>query len=379
MCQCLWMDGSRLFVQNKYFRGRPFECKCVRVRHIDCSWDRASFSSSSSLFLLEHLPPPSTQQACSPLFYTMMQTAIQHLPSIHPHHNPHSSHPHIQHRHNNVNIPTPPQYSSRQLPISSSAASISHPATSAASSAGGPSSHHKPAHLALQPLQLPLPMPTPHAHSLAQAQNHVAGPVTRKRKRPSTQVSVTYSEVQEFDHEGRMREVIVIEDTPPPPTTATTSTTTLSPSVASIATTHAAGHGYSNSLSLSYQPPVFHAPIRTRARAAAEANAANAANAIANAYTSMLASTSNAAAGPATKKRKRDPVDDGLQSQHLPQVPTKKIVSSKHHASNNIVVQTKSYSGATTEDVRICSILVFLFVLFVFFFSLFFSFSLCLI
>ncbi|KAI0833252.1 CMGC/CLK protein kinase [Trametes gibbosa] len=104
-------------------------------------------------------------------------------------------------------------------------------------------------------------------------------PVTaRKRKRQ--QFTVTYSEVQEVDSSGKVREVIVIDDTPPP--------STVSP-----ATTHTAMY------SASYQPPLYSAPIRTRARAAAEAQA-------------LSASTSSAAAvtGPALKKRKRDAADD---------------------------------------------------------------------
>lgn len=102
--------------------------------------------------------------------------------------------------------------------------------------------------------------------------------VTRKRKR-AHQYTVSYSEVQEVDNTGRVRDVIVIEDTPPP--------STVSP-----ASTHA--HLYS----ASYQPPVFTAPVRTRARAAAEAQA-------------LSASTSSAiAAPPAAKKRRRDIADD---------------------------------------------------------------------
>ncbi|KAG8213080.1 kinase-like domain-containing protein [Butyriboletus roseoflavus] len=102
--------------------------------------------------------------------------------------------------------------------------------------------------------------------------------VSRKRKR-AHQYTVSYSEVQEVDNEGRVREVIVIEDTPPP--------STISP-----ATTH------TNAYSASYQPPPYSAPIRTRARAAAEAQA-------------LSASTSSAVqVAPAPKKRKRDQPDD---------------------------------------------------------------------
>ncbi|KAI6039818.1 kinase-like domain-containing protein [Pisolithus marmoratus] len=102
--------------------------------------------------------------------------------------------------------------------------------------------------------------------------------ISRKRKRVH-QYTVNYSEVQEVDNEGRLREVIVIDDTPPP--------STISP-----ATTH------TNAYSASYQPPLYSAPIRTRARAAAEAMA-------------LSASTSSAVpVVPAPKKRKRDPVDE---------------------------------------------------------------------
>ncbi|OBZ72301.1 Dual specificity protein kinase lkh1 [Grifola frondosa] len=104
---------------------------------------------------------------------------------------------------------------------------------------------------------------------------------TRKRKR-AHQYTVSYSEVQEVDSAGRLREVIVIEDTPPP--------STVSP-----ATSH------TQLYSASYQPPVYSAPIRTRARAAAEAQA-------------LSASTSSAVVAPAQKKRKRDPVDVGTVS-----------------------------------------------------------------
>ncbi|KAG6332466.1 hypothetical protein ID866_6622 [Astraeus odoratus] len=103
--------------------------------------------------------------------------------------------------------------------------------------------------------------------------------VSRKRKRVH-QYTVSYSEVQEVDNEGRLREVIVIDDTPPPPST-------ISP-----ATTH------TNAFSASYQPPMYSAPIRTRARAAAEAQA-------------LSASTSSAVpVAPAPKKRKRDQADE---------------------------------------------------------------------
>ncbi|KAF8150784.1 CMGC/CLK protein kinase [Crassisporium funariophilum] len=101
---------------------------------------------------------------------------------------------------------------------------------------------------------------------------------TRKRKR-AHQYTVSYSEVQELDSDGRLREVIVIDDTPPPPPT-------ISPS-----TTHNGGY------SASYQPPMYSAPIRTRARAAAEAQA-------------LSASSSSIMTAPAPKKRKREHNDE---------------------------------------------------------------------
>lgn len=133
---------------------------------------------------------------------------------------------------------------------------------------------------------------------------------TRKRKR-AHQYTVSYSEVQEVDSAGRVRDVIVIEDTPPP--------STVSPS-----TTHT--HLYS----ASYQPPVYSAPIRTRARAAAEAQA-------------LSASTSSAATAVA-KKRKRDPADDA---------GTVAKRAANGHLAHAVAVH-KSYasgSGAATDDV----------------------------
>ncbi|KAJ2922868.1 hypothetical protein H1R20_g14265, partial [Candolleomyces eurysporus] len=101
-----------------------------------------------------------------------------------------------------------------------------------------------------------------------------ASPVTTRKRKRAHQYTVSYSEVQEVDSDGRLREVIVIEDTPPPPT--------LSP-----ATTHNGGY------SASYQPPVYSAPIRTRAAARAEAQA-------------LSSSSSSVVTAPAPKKRKRD-------------------------------------------------------------------------
>ena len=64
---------------------------------------------------------------------------------------------------------------------------------------------------------------------------------TRKRKR-AHQFTVSYSEAKEFDSDGRMREVIVIDDTPPP--------------TISLSTTH------NGAYSASYQPPMYSAPIK---------------------------------------------------------------------------------------------------------------------
>ena len=138
-------------------------------------------------------------------------------------------------------------------------------------------------------------------------------PVTaRKRKRQ--QFTVTYSEVQEVDSSGKVREVIVIDDTPPP--------STVSP-----ATTHTAMY------SASYQPPVYSAPIRTRARAAAEA--------------ALSASTSSGiTVAPAPKKRKRDPADDVGSI-------AKKVIT--NGALSNAIAANKSFAGASgvvADDVR---------------------------
>lgn len=145
---------------------------------------------------------------------------------------------------------------------------------------------------------------------------------TRKRKRPH-QYTVSYSEVQEVDSDGRLREVIVIDDTPPPPPTISPATT------------------YTNGYSASYQPPQFSAPIRTRARAAAEAQA-------------LSASTSSAgAAPPAPKKRKRDPADDPRAT------VTKKTVASTQQQQHQNLTATKSWasgSAAATDDVSLYQI-----------------------
>ncbi|KAH9838369.1 CMGC/CLK protein kinase [Rhodofomes roseus] len=136
-------------------------------------------------------------------------------------------------------------------------------------------------------------------------------PATRKRKRAPHQYTVSYSEVQEVDSAGKVRDVIVIDDTPPP--------TTASPS-----TTHM--------FSASYQPPLYSAPIRTRARAAQEAQA-------------LSTSTSSATLpGPAAKKRRRDIADDAG-------TVAKKPATS--HLQHQLVANKSiaSGSGATVEEV----------------------------
>ncbi|TDL16988.1 CMGC/CLK protein kinase [Rickenella mellea] len=172
-----------------------------------------------------------------------------------------------------------------------------------------------------QPLQQQQPRTLTTIHHQPQAPLHVqTPPVSRKRKRPH-QFSVSYSEVQEIDPTGRLREVIVIDDTPPPPAT-------ISPAV-STSTTHA------NGFSASYQPPVFSAPIRTRARAAAEAQTVAAA----------ASASSTIAPVPAPKKRKKDAPSD-----YAPPPLKKTATGSKH---GNAVATTKSWqsgSAATTED-----------------------------
>lgn len=134
-------------------------------------------------------------------------------------------------------------------------------------------------------------------------------PATRKRKRATHQYTVSYSEVQEVDSAGKVRDVIVIDDTPPP--------TTASPST-------------SHMFSASYQPPLYSAPIRTRARAAQEAQA-------------LSASVASTIPGPAAKKRRRDIADDAgtvakrPATGHLQQLAANKSIASG--------------SGATVDEV----------------------------
>ena len=134
---------------------------------------------------------------------------------------------------------------------------------------------------------------------------------SRKRKR-AHQYTVSYSEVQEVDREGVTREVIVIEDTPPP-------------STASPATSRT--HAYSTS----YQPPVFSAPVRTRARAAAEAQG------------NLSASTSTALLPPPPKKRKREVADE------TPRTAKKPITNGVPPSTTS--KQWASTNGAVTKDV----------------------------
>lgn len=138
-------------------------------------------------------------------------------------------------------------------------------------------------------------------------------PVASRKRKRAHQYTVSYSEVQETDSDGRIRDVIVIEDTPPP---------TMSP-----ATTHGGG------FSVPYQPPVFSMPIRTRARAAAEAQA-------------ISASSSTSGIAPPPKKRKRDHPDD------VRIAPAKKAAPSTQNSL--AIAQTKSWgsiSAAATDDV----------------------------
>jgi dual-specificity kinase len=124
---------------------------------------------------------------------------------------------------------------------------------------------------------------------------------TRKRKR-AHQYTVSYSEVQEVDTDGRLREIIVIEDTPPPPTA--------SPATSSR----------TNGYSASYQPPAYSAPIRTRARAAMEAQA------------DSSGSLSTALPIPVPKKRKREP--DGVPSSAKKGFPPAQVSSNTaNHAT----------------------------------------------
>lgn len=134
-------------------------------------------------------------------------------------------------------------------------------------------------------------------------------PATRKRKRATHQYTVSYSEVQEVDSAGKVRDVIVIDDTPPPTASPTTS----------------------HMFSASYQPPLYSAPIRTRARAAQEAQA-------------LSASVSSITIpGSAAKKRRRDIADDaGTVAKRPATGHLQQLVANKSIASG---------SGATVDEV----------------------------
>ena len=145
-----------------------------------------------------------------------------------------------------------------------------------------------------------------------------ASPMTTRKRKRAHQYTVSYSEVQEVDSDGRLREVIVIEDTPPPPT--------LSP-----ATTHNGGY------SASYQPPVYSAPIRTRAAARAEAQA-------------LSSSSSSVVTAPAPKKRKRD------HQEEVRAPAAKKLAASSQQTQAVAANSWDSRSAAATDDVGfICS------------------------
>lgn len=145
---------------------------------------------------------------------------------------------------------------------------------------------------------------------------------TRKRKR-AHQYTVSYSEVQEVDSSGRLREVIVIDDTPPPPPTISPSTT------------------HNGAYSASYQPPMYAAPIRTRARAAAEAQA-------------LSASSSSVTTAPTPKKRKRD------HHEEVRAPAAKKPAATSSHQSQALVPATswESRSAAATDDVSLVFALI---------------------
>lgn len=140
-------------------------------------------------------------------------------------------------------------------------------------------------------------------------------PVTTRKRKRAHQYTVSYSEVQEVDSNGHLREVIVIDDTPPPPT--------ISPS-----TTH------NGAYSASYQPPMYGAPVRTRARAAAEAQA-------------QSASSSSVMTAPAPKKRKRD------HNEEVRAPATKKAAADSQQSALIPNNSWGSRSAAATDDVSL--------------------------
>ena len=138
-------------------------------------------------------------------------------------------------------------------------------------------------------------------------------PVASRKRKRAHQYTVSYSEVQEIDREGVTRDVIVIEDTPPP-------------STASPATSR------THAFSTSYQPPVYSAPVRTRARAAAEAQG------------NLSANTSTAILPPPPKKRKREAADETPRN-------AKKLIPNGVPATAPSK-QWASTNGVAAKDVR---------------------------
>jgi len=122
--------------------------------------------------------------------------------------------------------------------------------------------------------------PAPSTGMYSQQAIGMPSPPSRKRKRLN---HVHYSEVQERDAEGRIREVIVIEDTPPPTASASAS---IMGGTASVDT---------------YIPP-----RKTRAQVAA----AKAALTMSHTTTNGVGSSSSSVVAPLPKKRKRDNVDE---------------------------------------------------------------------
>lgn len=151
-------------------------------------------------------------------------------------------------------------------------------------------------------------------------------PVASRKRKRAHQYTVSYSEVQEVDREGVTREVIVIEDTPPP-------------STASPATSRT--HAYSTS----YQPPVYSAPVRTRARAAAEAQG------------NLSANTSTAILPPPPKKRKREALDETPRSVKKPianGVPAS-ATSKQWVTTNGVVAKDVRIHRVSTSSSNLCS------------------------
>ncbi|KAL5485801.1 LKH1 [Sanghuangporus weigelae] len=152
---------------------------------------------------------------------------------------------------------------------------------------------------------VPLPMPSQ--------------PIPRKRKRP-THYSVSYSEVQEIDDEGRLREVIVIEDTPPPQTP--------------ISDPPSASRSVGGN-SVSIQPPQYGVPVRTRARAAEEAQTL-----------SFNASSGTGVAAPALKKRRREPELSKV-------IQAKKALSNAKYAQNAVANGRAWANGNAVDNTQV--------------------------